>query len=103
MGGTYSGPFCPAFFLERTTPVIRRLLVACLLVALWLGLTVRTPSLLASAVDVIDVQVAPNLPSGQPVGTTVTWTITASSANSLEYWLSVKAPDRPLRNHVRLH
>ena len=53
------------------------------------------------ALSTTDVTLEPDLPSPQPVGTTITWTVTYSGIDPVDYRLSIRfvddAPDEPLR------
>lgn len=75
--------------------MIRRLLTA-LFVLFGLASTIPTPGLHA-AQTTIGLGFVSDLPSGQPVGTTVTWTVNASGADVPEYRLSVKSPTQPFQ------
>jgi arylsulfate sulfotransferase len=77
--------------------MIVRPLRALLLATLWLCLIVPATNLHASVQATITVQLTSDLPSGQPVGTTVIWTVAASGATAPEYRLSVKAPGTATR------
>ncbi|MFQ5740558.1 MAG: aryl-sulfate sulfotransferase [Acidobacteriota bacterium] len=46
---------------------------------------------------IADVQLAPDLPSGQPVGTPINWTVTATGTDPMDYRLSIAPRGEPLR------
>ena len=45
------------------------------------------------------IQLTSDLPSGQPVGTTITWTVTNNTLNIADYRLSVRRMGEPMRIH----
>ncbi len=76
---------------------MRKMLFLGMLIALLGTFSFARPSLARTDVAAPTATLVANLPSGQPVGTTILWTLTEAGSDLMDYRLSVQAPGGTMR------